>query len=134
MAGELGAELVKGLQGFPADLANENKIAACMKHFIGYGDSKTGHDRTPSWISDRFLREYFIPPFQASVDAGIATGMESYGDINGDAVAASKKYLKDILRDDMKFEGMLVTDWNEIDNLHTWHKVAGGNNRTLLIA
>ncbi len=80
------------------------------------------------------MYEYFVPPFQAAVDAGIATGMESYGDINGDAMASSKRYLNDLLRDEMKFEGMLVTDWNEINNLHTFHKVADSLKDAVRIA
>jgi beta-glucosidase len=84
----------------------------------------SGHDRTPSWIPDRFLLEYHVPAFQAAVDAGVATAMASFGDINGDAVTSSKKYLVDLLREQMGFEGMLVTDWAEIKNLHGFHKVA----------
>ena len=95
-----------------------------MKHFIGYGNSRTGQDRTTSWIPERQLLQYYVPPFQAVIDAGIATAMESYNDINGDPVVGSERYLRRLLRDEMGFEGMLVTDWREIKNLHDWHNAA----------
>ena len=65
-----------------------------------------------------------MPPFQAAVDAGVTTAMESYNDINGEPVCASEKYLKTLLRDEMGFEGMLVTDWAEIKDLTRFHMIA----------
>jgi beta-glucosidase len=124
LTAELGKYVIHGIQGFENDLTDTTKIAACMKHFLGYGDSRSGHDRTPSWIPERYVLEYHVPAFQAAVDAGIATAMASFGDINGDAVTSSRRYLVDLLREQMGFEGMMVTDWAEIKNLHTWHKVA----------
>jgi beta-glucosidase len=134
LTAELGKHVIHGIQGFDNDLSNPTKIAACMKHFLGYGDSRSGHDRTPSWIPDRYLLEYHVPAFQAAVDAGIATAMASFGDINGDAVTASHHYLRDLLRGKMGFEGMLVTDWAEIKNLHGWHRVAKSQNDAVRMA
>jgi len=122
---ELGAAIIKGMQGgFPANLSDPTKGAACMKHFIAYGEPRTGKDRNPTWIPDRFLYEYFVPSFQSAVDVGVATAMESYNDVNGEPVCASEKYLKTLIRDEMGFTGMLVTDWAEIKDLTRFHMVA----------
>jgi len=124
LIGEMGAAIIKGMQGYPADISNQTRVAACMKHFIGYPVAESGQDRAPSWIPDRFLYQYFVPPFQKAVDAQVATTMEAYCEINGSPIAASKQYLKILLRDQMKFNGVLVTDFNEINNLNSWHFVA----------
>ena len=74
-----------------------------------YGGTRTGKDRTPAWIPDRFLQQYYLPPFRAGVAAGVATTMESYNDVNGDPVVGSEKYLRHLLRDDMGFTGACGT-------------------------
>ena len=124
LVAELGAAIIRGYQGDPINLRDNTKVAACMKHFIGYGEPRTGQDRNPSWIPDRQLYQYFVPPFQAAIDAGVATAMESYNDVNGEPVCASEKYLKKLIREEMGFQGMLVTDWAEIKDLFRFHKVA----------
>lgn len=131
--GELGAALIKGYQGYPANLSNPTKVAACMKHFIGYGNPRSGNDRSTSWIPDRELYQYYVPPFQAAIDAGVATAMESYNDINGEPVCGSKKYLRTLLREEMGFEGMLVTDWHEILDLYSFHRVANSTKEATRI-
>eukprot|EP00160_Parvularia_atlantis_P014335 Unigene349_Nuclearia_a/m.1214 Unigene349_Nuclearia_a/g.1214 ORF Unigene349_Nuclearia_a/g.1214 Unigene349_Nuclearia_a/m.1214 type:complete len:752 (-) Unigene349_Nuclearia_a:47-2302(-) len=123
LASVMGAAIVRGFQGFPADLRANDRVAATMKHFIGYGNARTGKDRTTVSIPDRQLRQYYLPSFQAAVDAGVATAMESYNDVNGEPVIASNKYLRKILRDELGFDGMLVTDWNEINDLVGFHKI-----------
>lgn len=117
--------IVRGYQGsnVPASLADPDRVAACMKHFIGYGNPRNGQDRSTSIIPDRHLRQYYLPSFQAAIDAGVATAMESYNDINGEPVVASHKYLKQILREEMGFGGMLVTDWAEINDLVAFHRI-----------
>ena len=105
-----------------------------MKHFIAYGAPWSGQDRDSTVVSDRTIHDVFVPGFQAAVDAGVATAMESYIDINGEPVVASKKYLKDMLRDRMKFDGMLVTDWQEIENLHIKHMVAATHKEAVRMA
>ncbi|OZJ04515.1 hypothetical protein BZG36_02248 [Bifiguratus adelaidae] len=118
----MAAASVRGFQGNYK--TNRTKIAACAKHFLGYGATHSGEDRDSSWIPDRFLYDYYVPPFQAAYDAGAATTMESYIDINGEPVVGSTRYLKTLMRDDMGFNGMLVTDWAEIENLYTYHQTA----------
>ncbi|KAG0178858.1 hypothetical protein DFQ29_002893 [Apophysomyces sp. BC1021] len=118
----MGIAAIHGYQGrYKSD---RSKVAACMKHFIAYGAPWSGQDRDSTVISERTLYDYFVPGFQAAIDAGVATAMEAYIDINGEPVVASRKYLRRLLRDEMHFKGMLVTDWAEIDNLYTTHHVA----------
>lgn len=124
LVSELGVAIVQGYQGENNDISDPTKVAACMKHFIGYGNSRTGQDQNPSWIPDRFLYNYYLPSFQAAINAGAATIMESYQDLNGEAVCGSKRYLRTLLREEMGFEGLLVTDWEEIKQLHRFHKTA----------
>ncbi|KAI7889259.1 glycoside hydrolase family 3 domain protein, partial [Mucor mucedo] len=128
----LGAASIRGYQGkYKSD---RTKVAACMKHFIAYGAPWSGQDRDSTVVSDRTIQDYFVPGFQAAIDAGVATAMESYIDINGEPVVASNKYLQKLLRDKMGFEGMLVTDWQEIENLHIKHRVAATHKEAVRMA
>ncbi|CAI5742606.1 unnamed protein product [Peronospora destructor] len=108
---------VRGLQSL-------NQTAACIKHFIGYSKTPTGHDRDNVRISDFDLLNNFLPPFKAALDAGALTMMENYVSLNGEPVIASSKILNDLLRSDLEFNGVLVSDWNEIYNLHDFHRVS----------
>lgn len=134
LVSEMGAAMIKGMQGFPADLSSDLRVAACMKHFFGYSDPRNGHDRSPAWIPERYLQMYFMPPFEAAIKAGVATAMESYGDINGIPLVSSQLYLDTILRGQMKFDGMLVTDWAEINNLYAWHRTASSPEEAVRLA
>lgn len=118
---EMGLASIKGYQGAAGD---QTKVAACLKHFTGYGLPLSGIDRTPAWIPERYLREYFLPAYQAAIDAGALSIMVNSGEINGIPVHANRYLLSDILRQEMGFEGLLVTDWQDIIYLHTRHKVA----------
>ncbi|KAI8994547.1 glycoside hydrolase family 3 protein [Pilobolus umbonatus] len=132
LSSAMGIAAIRGYQGkYKSD---RSKIAACMKHFIAYGAPWTGQDRDSTVVSDRTVYDYFLPGFQAAVDAGVATTMATFIDINGEPVVASEKYLKRMLRDRMKFEGMLVTDWEEIKNLYTLHKVVANNEEAVKLA
>lgn len=122
LSSRLGEAMVKGFQG--DDLTAKGSVAACIKHFVGYGSPTTGRDRTPSIIPDRVLRQYDLPIFQAAIDAGARTIMINSGEINGTPVHASKKLLTDILQNEMGFKGIILTDWEDIIYLHNRHKVA----------
>lgn len=122
LASVMGVAAVEGLQG--RSLAAPDRVAATGKHFLGYGMPRTGKDRTPAWIPERQLREYFVPPFQAAVDAGLATMMINSGDVNGVPVHASREILTGLLREEMGFRGVVVTDWEDVIKLHTVHRVA----------
>lgn len=94
----------------------------------------SGQDRDSTIISERTIYDYFVPGFQAAIDAGVATAMESYIDINGEPVVSSSRYLQKLLRDEMQFNGMLVTDWQEIENLHIKHQVAATHKEAVRMA
>ncbi|KAF4323714.1 hypothetical protein BBO99_00000862 [Phytophthora kernoviae] len=116
MAAVFGEAVIRGLQ-------SSNRTAACMKHFVGYSKTPTGHDRDGVVMSDFDLLNYFVPPFKAAIDAGVMTAMENYISINGVPVVASSKILNDLLRSDLGFDGLVVSDWAEINNLKDWHRV-----------
>lgn len=109
-------------------------VASCMKHFIGYSNSTTGKDRSPSIIPDVMLREIFLPPFKTAVDAGVKTVMINSGEINGIPVHSSKYLLTDVLRGELGFKGVAVTDWEDVIRLHTRHKIASTDKEAVKIA
>lgn len=121
----LGVTAIRGYQGkYKTD---RTKVAATMKHFIAYGAPYSGQDRDTTVASDRMIYDYFVPGFKAAIDDGVATAMESYIDVNGESVVASHKYLQTLLRQQLAFNGMLVTDLAKIGNLYTTHKVAASH-------
>ena len=118
----MGAALVEGMQG--EDLREPDRVAATMKHFVGYSGPESGRDRTTAQIPERLLRSHYLPPFQAAIDAGAATIMVNSGDVNGVPVHASKHLLTGVLREEMGFDGLVVSDWRDILKLHDVHRVA----------
>ncbi|KAF9411838.1 hypothetical protein BGZ94_001217 [Podila epigama] len=120
LVSQMGSSIIKGLQGnYKKD---RTRVAACMKHFIGYSASRNGQDKASAWIPDNYLMDYFVPPFKAAVEAGVGTAMETYIDVNGQTIVGSRFYLTELLRERIGFKGMLVTDWQELDRLHTEHR------------
>lgn len=117
-----GLATVRGYQG--GDAGKKTSVAACLKHFTGYSIPRSGHDRTPTYLSERQLREYFLPPYRAAIDAGVLTLMINPGEINGIPVHADKRLLTQILRDEMGFEGLLFSNWGDVRALTERHKVA----------
>lgn len=116
---------VAAVRGFEGDnLAAPDRVAACLKHYIGYSFPQTGKDRSPTLLPDWYLREYFLSPFQAAVKAGARTVMVNSGEVNGIPVHGSKYLLTDVLRGELGFEGVIVSDWEDVIRLHTWHKTA----------
>lgn len=130
----MGEAYIKGLQGDPANLAAADKVAACMKHYMGYSVPLSGKDRTPAWIPERILREIFLPPFQAAVKAGCQTVMINSSEINGIPVHADPYILKNILREELGFKGLVVSDWHDIINLYEREKVAATPKEAVKIA
>ena len=129
---EMGLAMVSGLQ--VTNLSNPYTVSACLKHFIGYGMPLNGKDRTPAWIPEHYLREYFLPPFEAAIQAGAASIMINSGEINGIPVHADKRILTDLLRHELGFEGLVVTDWEDIKYLHTRHRVASSHKEAVRMA
>ena len=114
-----GYQLIKGYEGDDNNVANRNKLAACMKHFSGYSAPISGKDRTPAYIPQSALMEYHVPAFKAAIDAGVHTVMINSGIINGEPVHASYDLLTKLLRNDLGFDGMIVTDWEDINKLYS---------------
>ena len=106
----MGAAMVKGFQGDSLD--SPTSMAACAKHFVAYGAAEGGQDYNSTFVPERTLRNVYLPPFKAAVEAGCATFMTSFNDNDGVPGTANKFVLKDILRDEWKFDGLVVTDWN----------------------
>lgn len=131
LASKMAEAIVKGFQS--DDISNECTMAACAKHFIGYGASEGGRDYNHTEISDYSLYNYYLPAFRAAVNADVASVMNSFNEINGVPVAASKKVLTDILRDDLGFEGFVVSDWGAIWQLHL-HAVSRSNKESAKLA
>lgn len=105
----MGAAMIKGYQG--DSLNDPTAIAACAKHFVAYGAAEGGKDYNSTFIPERVLRNVYLPPFKTAVEAGCATFMTSFNDNDGVPSTANKFVLKDVLRDEWKYDGMVVTDW-----------------------
>lgn len=124
-------ELVKGNEGEDNNISTPTKVAACMKHFIGYSVPVSGKDRTPAFIPDNVLLEYHVPPFQAAVDAGVHSVMINSSSINGEPIHASYKMLTTLLKEKMGFKGLVVTDWQDIENLYTRERYANSHKEAI---
>lgn len=111
----MGNAMIKGFQG--DSLSSPTSIAACAKHFAAYGASESGKDYNTTWIPEIQLRELYLPPFKAAVDAGAATFMCSFNDINGVPSSGSTFLNRQILRDEWKYDGLLVSDWGSIQQM-----------------
>jgi len=134
LASIMGHNLIKGLQGDDNSLSDPNRIASCLKHFLGYSQTVSGKDRSPAWIPEIMLREYHVPPFKAGVDAGAMTVMVNSGEINGIPTHVNKALLTDLLKEEWKFKGFIVTDWSDIEYLYTRHKVAESHKEAVKMA
>lgn len=104
--------------------ATPSRAAACAKHFIGYSDPSDGHDRSPAWIPTQHLYQYFVPPWRRAIkEAGLISVMESYSETDGVPMVANSNSLNYLLRQRLNFMGVLLTDFAEILNFHSWHHV-----------
>ena len=129
---KMGEEIIKGYEG--DGLSNYTSVSSCMKHFIGYSDPKSGKDRTEAYISDITLWQKHIPSFKAAVEAGASTIMINSSMINDIPVHSSYELLTNLLRKKLGFEGMIVTDWEDIIRLHERHKIASNPREAVKIA
>ena len=114
LASKMGRAIVEGYQ---ADL-DDYHVAACLKHYVGYSNPASGRDRTPAWIPERMMEEYYLPPFEESIKAGALTVMVNSGEVNGIPGHANKYLLTDVLKDKWGFKGFAVSDWEDFINLH----------------
>ncbi len=122
LASVMGVAFVRGLEG--QDVSSNTRVASSLKHYVGYSFPLNGRDRTPAWIPENYMREYFLPPFAAAVKAGARTIMVNSGEVNGVPGHINKRLLTDVLRGELKFDGFVVTDWDDINKLVTAWKVA----------
>ena len=126
---------VAAVKGYEEDgLTNPTAVASCMKHYLGYSASRTGKDRTPIYMPEIEMREYYLPQFRDAVKAGSSSIMINSSDINGTPVHASKYLLTDVLRKELGFDGLIVTDWEDIIRLHTIHKIAATPREAVVLA
>src|SRR6267154_1094775 len=119
----MGVAFVRGMEG--NDISSPDHIATSLKHYVGYSFPLNGRDRPPAWIPENYLREYFLPAFDAAVKAGARTVMVNSAEINGVPGHINHHILTDILRDELGFKGFVVSDWEDIKKLVTvWHVAA----------
>jgi beta-glucosidase len=114
LASHFAAAMVKGFQG---DLNDPTSVAACAKHFVGYGMSEAGRDYNTTYIPEPLLRNVHLRPFEAAIDAGVLTFMSAFNDLNGVPTSGNKFTLKHILRDEWNYKGMVVSDWGSIEEM-----------------
>jgi len=134
LAAIFGQHLVRGLEGPSNDLSDKYRIASCLKHFLGYSQTLSGKDRTPAWIPENKLREYHLPPFAAGIEAGAMTVMLNSGEINGLPVHADSYLITDLLKGELGFTGMVLTDWQDIEYLHSRHRIAGSRKEAVRLS
>jgi beta-glucosidase len=125
---------VSGYQGSDPNHLGKYNVAACVKHYFAYGAPFTGKDRTPAYLSPAMLREKYFEPFKAAIQAGALTVMVNSASINGVPVHASYEYLTQWLKEDLNWDGMIVTDWADINNLFTRERVAKDKKDAIRIA
>ncbi len=111
---QMAAAVIKGFQG---ELSAPDKIVACAKHYVGYGAAEGGRDYDAGEISEPTLRDVYLPPFRAAVEAGVGTFMSAFLDLNGIPATANRRLLTDVLRGEWGFDGFVVSDWASVAEL-----------------
>lgn len=134
LSSEMGKAMVYGFQGKDPNNIDQYHIATSMKHFMGYGVPWTGKDRTPAYISPADLREKHFAPFLAGLQAGALTVMVNSASVNGVPMHANKEFLTGWLKEETGWDGVLITDWADINNLYTREMVAKDKKDALRIA
>lgn len=128
----MGAAVIKAYE--EDGLKNPTAVASCMKHYLGYSNSRTGKDRTPIYLPEIEMREYYLPQFREAVKAGASTIMINSSEINGIPVHADKYLLTEVLRKELGFQGLIVTDWEDIKRLHDRHNIASTPRQAVVMA
>lgn len=127
LTGKLGAAIVKGYE-------KDALVAACLKHYIGYGEATGGRDAYDTEVSERKLREVFLPPFTEALKAGASTVMTAYGSISGVPMTAHRRLLRGVLKEELGFEGFVVTDWYNVGALRTKQAAAESYDAAVRLA
>ena len=131
---QMGLASLEGQQGIDNNMNNDFVVATSIKHFLGYQTTISGKDRTPSYIPEHVLRELHLPAFEKAISQGAKTIMINSGLINGIPVHADKYLLTNLLRDELGFDGIILTDWEDINKLHDRDKVAESRKEAIKIA
>ena len=127
----MGVAFVRGFEG--DDISSPDQVATSLKHYVGYSFPLNGRDRTPAWIPENYLREYFLPPFAAAVQAGARTVMVNSAEINGTPGHTNHHLLTEVLRGELGFKGFVVSDWEDIKKLvSTWRAAPDEKEATRL--
>lgn len=126
---QMGAAMLKGAQG--DDPGAYDKTVSCAKHFLGYGASYNGKDRSPVIISENYMRQVLLPPFKEAVDKGLLSIMISSGAMNGIPSHIDYNLITILLKQELGFKGFVISDWSDIDNLHTVHHVAANEREAV---
>ena len=132
LAQVLGAAFVRGIEG--DDISSPNHVATSLKHYMGYSFPLNGRDRTSAWVPENYLREYFMPTFAAAVKAGARSVMVNSAEINGIPGHINHHILTDILRGELGFQGVVVSDWEDIKKLVSQWKVAADEKEATRLA
>ena len=133
LVSEMGKYEIWGLQGRSGDFS-DNKVLACAKHLIGGGEPAGGLNAAPMDMSERKMRELYLPPFKAAVEAGVATVMTAHNELNGVPCHANAWLVQDILRKELGFEGFVVSDWMDIERLHSMHHLVPSEDEAFLVS
>ncbi|MBR2236619.1 MAG: glycoside hydrolase family 3 C-terminal domain-containing protein [Prevotella sp.] len=130
----MGSATVRGFQGDDPNHLDQYHIAACMKHYLGYGMPRTGKDRTPAYMPENELLEKCFAPYKAMVEAGALSVMINSGSVNGQPVHASRKFITEWLKEGLNWDGMVITDWADINNLFQREHVAADKKEAICLA
>jgi len=132
LATQLGKSYIYGAQG--DDIGEHDKLATCLKHWVGYSYPLNGRDRTPAWISENTLREYFLPTFEAGIKSGSPTVMVNSSELNGIPMHSNYHLLTEVLKNELKFDGFVVSDWEDIKRLFYRDRIATNPKEAVKIA
>ena len=130
----LSTRALKGLEGSKDSLSDRYKVVAGIKHYIAYSFPVTGKDRTPAWFPEHYVREYFLPPFTSCIRNGAHIVLLNSGELNGTPLHADKYWLKKVLRDETGFDGIIMSDWYDIEKLNFFHHVAATYEDAIVMA
>lgn len=130
----MGVAQIQGFQGTDANHIGAHNVATSVKHYLGYGAPRTGQDRTPAYISPADLREKYFEPYRACIEAGALTVMVNSGSVNGLPVHANYELLTRWLKEDLGWDGMIISDWADIYNLYSREHVASDKKEAIELA
>lgn len=130
---ELGAAYVRGAQGATLPIEH-TKTAVCLKHFWGYGHPASGKDRSPTYLPERLLRQIHLPPFAQAIEAGALSVMLNSGAINGVPAHANYTLISELLKGELGFDGVVISDWEDVRNLVDVHQVAENEKEAVRLA